>query len=292
MQTEQQNPKTLQLDTLSALEIVTLINEEDAKIASAIESVLPSIAKAVDHIVTAFENEGRLIYIGAGTSGRLGVLDAVECIPTYSAPPGMVVGLIAGGNPALTQSIEDAEDSKEAGADDLRGINLDGRDVVVGIAASGRTPYVIGALEYAKNRGAVTAAVACNAPSPILEIADIAIGVAVGPEVVTGSTRMKAGTAQKMVLNMLSTASMVRFGKVYGNLMVDVRPTNQKLVDRGERIVAQVANIEKERASELLKLTGNDVKTAIVTAIKNLPPDEAKQLLKEAKGHLRRIIEG
>lgn len=292
MITEQQNPKTLALDTLSALEIVEIINEEDAKVAQAIKVALPAIAQAVDHIVTAFENEGRLIYVGAGTSGRLGVLDAVECIPTYSAPPGMVIGLIAGGDPALTRSIEGAEDKKSAGVDDLRMVNLTSKDVVVGIAASGRTPYVIGALEYANQLGAVTVAVACNVPSPILDAAQIAIGVEVGPEVVTGSTRMKSGTAQKMILNMLSTASMVRFGKVYGNLMVDVQPTNEKLVDRGQRIVAQVASIEKERAAELLKLADNDVKTAIVTAIKNMPPEEAKELLREARGHLRRVIEG
>ncbi|GAB4518468.1 MAG: N-acetylmuramic acid 6-phosphate etherase [Anaerolineae bacterium] len=286
MLTEQQNPKTLHIDRLSTLDMLHVMNEEDAKVALAVQQVLPEIAQAVEAITDQIRKGGRLIYIGAGTSGRLGVLDAVECVPTFSAPPGLVIGVIAGGNGALTQAVEGAEDNAQAGRDDLAALQLSVDDAVVGIAASGRTPYVIGALNYAAEMGAVTVGVACNAPSPVLDAARIKIGVVVGAEVITGSTRLKAGTAQKLVLNMLSTATMVKLGKVYGNLMVDVQVTNAKLADRARRIVAQVAGIDTDEAGTLLVQTGNNVKAAIVMSRLGVTPEEAHRLLETVEGRL------
>lgn len=290
MLTEESNPRTTTLDSYSALEIVTAMNAEDATVATAVRGALPRIAQAVDAIVERLRAGGRMIYVGAGTSGRLGVLDAVECVPTFSVEPGLVIGLIAGGEIALTQAVEGAEDDRDAGKRDLEAVNAGERDAVVGIAASGRTPYVLGALDYANTIGALTVAITCNDPAPMLDLAQIAIPVVVGPEVLTGSTRLKAGTAQKMVLNMLSTAAMVRLGKVYGNLMVDVKVTNQKLSERAQRIVCRVAGVDPAEAARLLTLTQYEVKPAIVMAVRGVSVDEARALLRAANGMLRDVI--
>jgi N-acetylmuramic acid 6-phosphate etherase len=271
--------------------VVARINEEDATVALAVRAALPAIAQAVDAITERLTQGGRLIYFGAGTSGRLGVLDAAECVPTFSVDPGMVQGIIAGGEKALVTSIEGAEDEPETGRADLLARGLWERDAVVGIAASGRTPYVLGAIEAANEIGAVTVGIACNVPSPLLEKVKISIGVPVGAEVIAGSTRLKAGTAQKMILNMISTATMIRLGKVYGNLMVDVKVTNSKLADRARRIVAQVAGIGEADAARLLEESNNEVKTAIVVHRRQVTPDEARRLLKEANGRLRAVID-
>lgn len=290
MLTEESNPRTAELDSYSALQIVTAMNNEDATVAEAVRGALPVIAQAVDAIVERLRGGGRLIYVGAGTSGRLGVLDAVECVPTFSVEPGLVVGLIAGGETALTQAIEGAEDERDGGLRDLEAIGANARDAVVGIAASGRTPYVLGALEHANAIGALTIAISCNDPAPMLAQAQIAIPVVVGPEVLAGSTRLKAGTAQKMVLNMLSTAAMVRLGKVYGNLMVDVKVTNQKLAERAQRIVSRVAGIDQAEAARLLEATQYEVKPAIVMAVRGVSADEAHALLGASNGMLRAVI--
>lgn len=291
MLTEESNPRTARLDQLSALEIVTAMNDEDATVAAAVRRALPAIAQAVEAIVGRLRAGGRLIYVGAGTSGRLGVLDAVECVPTFSVDPGLVVGVIAGGEIALTEAVEGAEDRYEDGQRDLEAVGAGARDAIVGIAASGRTPYVLGALDYANTLGALTVAISCNSPAPMLDRAQIGIPVVVGPEVLTGSTRLKAGTAQKMVLNMLSTAVMVRLGKVYGNLMVDVKVTNQKLAERARRIVSRVAGVDDAEAARLLFLTGDEVKPAIVMARRGVSPDEARALLRAADGVLRAVID-
>jgi N-acetylmuramic acid 6-phosphate etherase len=288
MLTEQQNPKSLKLDRMETIEILSIINDEDKQVAFAVEKALPSITQAVDIIVRQLRQGGRLIYVGAGTSGRLGLLDAVECVPTFSTSPALVQGLIAGGEAAFIRSVEGAEDKPEGA--DLARISLSAQDVVVAIAASGRTPYVLGAVDYAKTIGAKTIGLACNVPSALLEKADIAIGVSVGAEVLTGSTRMKAGTAQKMVLNMLSTASMVKLGKVYGNLMVDVHISNVKLEERARRIIMQIAKVDESMAISLLEAAQGNVKTALVMHFKQVDYSQAKQLLKETDGHLRRII--
>ena len=290
MITEQQNPRTTAIDQLPTTEMLEVINDEDATVAKAVRDQLPAIAQAVDAIADCIRRGGRLIYVGAGTSGRLGVLDAAECVPTFSAPPDLVQGIIAGGKAALTKAIEGSEDDKSAGRRDLLALEPGPRDAVVGVAASGRTPYVLSAIEIANEIEAVTIAVSCNAPSPLLDLAKIEIGVVVGPEVITGSTRMKSGTAQKLVLNMLSTGSMIRLGKVYGNLMVDVQVTNEKLAARARRIVSQIANVGEERAAQLLEQTHNNVKAAIVVQLKQATPDEAKRLLADAGGRLREVI--
>lgn len=291
MLTEESNPRTARLDRLSALEIVTAMNDEDATVAAAVRRALPAIAQAVEAIVERLRAGGRLIYVGAGTSGRLGVLDAVECVPTFSVDPGLVVGVIAGGEIALTEAVEGAEDRYEDGRRDLEAVSAGAQDAIVGIAASGRTPYVLGALDYANTLGALTVAISCNSPAPMLDRAQIGIPVVVGPEVLTGSTRLKAGTAQKMVLNMLSTAAMVWLGKVYGNLMVDVKVTNHKLAERARRIVSRVAGVDDAEAARLLSLTGDEVKPAIVMARRGVSPDEARALLRAADGVLRAVID-
>lgn len=291
MLTESQNPRTTDIDSLPTLEIVQRINDEDAKIAAAVQQVLPQIAQAVDAIAERMARGGRLIYVGAGTSGRLGILDAVECVPTFNTDPSQVVGLIAGGYGAIVRSVEGAEDDADGGRADVLALALTPEDAVVGIAASGRTPYVLGALAAATEIGALTVGISCNVPAAVLDAAQIAIGVPVGPEVITGSTRMKAGTAQKLVLNMLSTATMVRLGKVYGNLMVDVRATNEKLVDRARRIVAQIAAVPYEEAARLLDASGDEVKVAIVMAKRGVAADEAARLLESAGGRLRAVID-
>ncbi|MEF1289064.1 N-acetylmuramic acid 6-phosphate etherase, partial [Vibrio sp. M260118] len=261
---EGRNPETMDIDLLPSLEIVQRINQQDQQVPLAVERVLPEIAHAVDKITSAFKKGGRLVYMGAGTSGRLGVLDASECPPTFGVSDKMVIGLIAGGPEAILKAKEGAEDSPELGVEDLKSINFSVNDVVVGIAASGRTPYVIGALQYANDLGATTVALSCNPNSTIADIAQIAISPVVGPEALTGSTRLKSGTAQKLVLNMLTTASMIRLGKSYQNLMVDVKATNKKLIARAARIVMQATDCDKNQATETLKLTDYDVKLSIL----------------------------
>ncbi len=289
--TENRNPDTMELDKMTPLEIVTAMNCEDAKVSAAVAAVLPQIAATVARAVEAVNRGGRLIYMGAGTSGRLGVLDAAECPPTFGVSPNVVVGLIAGGEKAFIKAVEGAEDDFELGAEDLRQIKLTKRDVVVGIAASGRTPYVLGGLDYAKKTGCHTAAIACNAASDIGAAAEIAIEAVVGPEVLTGSTRLKAGTAQKLILNMISTATMVGVGKVYKNLMVDVMQTNEKLRLRAEKIVAEAADTDRPEAARLLCEAGGDVKVAIVMSLLNCGAEAAKKRLASAKGHVRRATE-
>ncbi|WP_137932526.1 N-acetylmuramic acid 6-phosphate etherase [Mesorhizobium comanense] len=287
---EGRNPRTVDIDLLATIDVLRKINDEDRLVPAAVEKVLPAIAAAVDRIVLAFQKGARLIYIGAGTSGRLGVLDASECPPTFGVPDDMVVGLIAGGPDALVRSTEGAEDDPKMGAKALRDIGLGADDVVVGIAVSGRTPYVIGGLNYAKQVGATTIALSCNPASTIAGIADIAISPVVGPEVLTGSTRLKSGTAQKLVLNMLSTASMIRIGKSYENLMVDLNPSNRKLVARAIRIVMQTAGCSAQQARQALDRTGNDVKLAILVVITGLDIEAARTALAKASGFLRKAI--
>ena len=288
---EARNPATLQIDLMSPAEILGVINTEDSRVAEAVKHELPQIALAVDRIVAAFQAGARLIYMGAGTSGRLGVLDASECPPTFGVPEGMVVGLIAGGDRALRYPIEGAEDDRNGGRRDLENIGLTAKDVVVGIAVSGRTPYVIGALEFAKSIGATTVALSCNPRSTIAQLADIAISPVVGPEALTGSTRLKSGTAQKMVLNMLTTASMIRIGKTYQNLMVDVTASNEKLLARAVRIVTQATDCTPQQAEAALALTGNDVKLAILVQLTGLDVSAARATLQSAGGFLRHAIE-
>ena len=286
--TETRNQQTMNLDELSTSEVVQLMNEEDKKVAYAVEKELPSISKVAEAIVESFEKGGRLIYMGAGTSGRLGVLDAAECVPTFSVDPSMVQGLIAGGMKAMTVAVEGAEDSQSLAKEDLQAIELNENDVVLGIAASGRTPYVIGGLTYAKSVGAVTASLSCNKNAEISQYAELPIEVEVGPEILTGSTRLKSGTAQKLVLNMLSTSSMIGIGKVYQNLMVDVKPSNEKLVERSKRIIMQATDCSYEEASEAFEAADQQVKVAIVMVLTNTTRDEAQEKLVEAKGFVRK----
>ena len=285
--TEQRNPNSMDVDRLSALEIVQLMNQEDKQVPLAIEKCLPQIAQAVERIVTAFQQGGRLVYIGAGTSGRLGVLDASECPPTFGVSPEMVKGIIAGGERALRHPIEGAEDSKAQALVDLQTIQFSSKDVLVGIAASGRTPYVIGALEYAKSLGSVTVSIASNPNSAMANIVDIAIDTVVGPEVLTGSSRLKSGTAQKLVLNMLTTASMILMGKCYQNLMVDVQASNEKLKARAIRIVMQATDCEKALAEETLKLADQNAKLAIMMILSGLDRAQAEALLEKHQGKLQ-----
>ncbi|MCC7208861.1 MAG: N-acetylmuramic acid 6-phosphate etherase [Anaerolineae bacterium] len=288
--TEQQNPATARIDSLPTLDMLRLINDEDQKVALAVRETLPAIAEAVDGIAARLAAGGRLLYLGAGTSGRLGVLDAVECAPTFSAPPELVQGLIAGGAPALTRSVEGAEDDTAAARADLERVKLTAADAVVGIAASGSTPYVAAGLKYAAEVGALTVGVTCNAPAPVLDAAQIKIAALVGPEVITGSTRLKAGTAQKLILNMLSTGTMIKLGKVYGNLMVDVQITNQKLAGRAARIVRQIAGVDEARAVDLLRQAGGAVKVAVVMARRGVDAETARALLRASAGRLRDVI--
>lgn len=289
--TEQRNPYTMNIDTLSALEIVQKMNNEDQKVALAVRENLPQIALAVENIVHAFQQGGRLVYIGAGTSGRLGVLDASECPPTFGVPAEMVVGIIAGGERALRHPIEGAEDNKEAGVLDLQAVNFTEKDVLVGIAASGRTPYVIGALEYANTLGATTVSIASNPNSTMSQIAQIAIETLVGAEAITGSSRLKSGTAQKLVLNMLTTASMILIGKCYQNLMVDVQASNEKLKARAVRIVMQATECEREIAEQVLAETAGNAKLAILMILANIDKVKAKQLLLNKQGHLQTALQ-
>lgn len=288
--TEGRNAASAHIDMLSTEEMLKVINAEDQKVALAVEKVIPAITRAVDAIVGAFRKGGRLIYCGAGTSGRLGILDASECPPTYGTPREQVVGLIAGGHRAILQAVENAEDSLTLGVDDLKALNFNAHDVLVGIAASGRTPYVIAAMQYAKSLAATTVALTCNDGSEMARIADIAIVPIVGPEVVTGSSRMKAGTAQKMVLNMLTTGAMIRSGKVYGNLMVDVEATNLKLVQRQINIVMEATGCDADTASLALKACEGHCKTAIVMVLGQLSATQATQLLQDNGGFIRQAL--
>ncbi|GIM31576.1 N-acetylmuramic acid 6-phosphate etherase [Paraclostridium bifermentans] len=288
--TESRNQNTLNIDKVSTLEMVKMINEEDKKVANAIEIELPKIAKAIDGIVERMQKGGRLIYIGAGTSGRLGILDASECPPTYGVSEELVQGLIAGGQEAIFRAKEGAEDSKELAVLDLKDKHLNENDTVVGIAASGRTPYVIGGLEYANEIGALTISVTCNADSQVAKEAKIAISPVVGAEVVTGSTRLKSGTAQKLVLNMLSTGSMIKMGKVYGNLMVDVKATNEKLVERSKKIVCEATGVSFKEAETILNETGFDVKLSIFMILSNLEKEEAKVILEMNNGYIAKAL--
>lgn len=291
MLTETQNAKTSHLDQMDTLSILRLMNEEDQKVALAVQQVLPQIAEAVDIIRHRLAKGGRLFYIGAGTSGRVGVLDAVECVPTFGTSPQLVQGIIAGGDGAFLQAVEGAEDDFDGGAEDLMARALNEDDVVVGIAASGRTPYVLGAMDYACKLGAATISVACNDPAPLLEGVDVAIGVVVGAEILTGSTRLKAGTAQKLVLNMISTATFAQLGKVYGNLMVDVQVTNQKLAQRAQGIIQKIINVDDATAVRLLTNAHNNVKAAIVMHECQVDYTSALQLLTDAQDNLRTIID-
>lgn len=290
METEKQNPNTMNLDEMSIKEALTIMNSEDKKVAEAIGEVIPEIEEAVQVITSKLKKGGRLIYTGAGTSGRLGVLDAAECPPTFGTPKEQVVGLIAGGQRAFTEAIEGSEDSREMGKEDLKAIELNENDVVVGLAASGRTPYVIGALSYANEISTPTIAIACNKNSAIGNEAKIAIEAVPGPEVLTGSTRLKAGSTQKMILNMLSTLSMVGIGKVYKNLMVDVQPTNEKLVSRAENIVMKATDADRETAKETLAASDGKVKIAIIMILLDIDQDTAVQKLEESQGHIRKAL--
>lgn len=288
--TESCNPATMKIDTLPTVEMLEMINSEDQKVALAVKSVIPQVAKAVDVITHAFSQGGRLFYLGAGTSGRLGILDASECPPTFGTPPSQVVGLIAGGHKAILKAVENAEDNLELGRNDLAEHSLRDKDVVVGIAASGRTPYVLGALAYATSIGAKTISVACNSNCEMADAAEIAILPVVGPEVIAGSSRMKAGSAQKLVLNMLTTGAMINSGKVFGNLMVDVEATNAKLIQRQTNIVIEATGASEQEAEQALNNCDRHCKTAIVMILTSLNAEQAKLHLAQNNGFIRATI--
>ena len=290
MSTETRNQNTMNLDIMTPLEVVTVMNQEDAKVPAAITPALPNIAQCVTWAIESIENGGRIIYMGAGTSGRLGVLDAVECPPTFGVAPEVVVGLIAGGEKAFVKAVEGAEDSRELGRQDLVDINLTKTDIVIGIAASGRTPYVLGGLAYAQEVGCHTVGISCNPGSAVGAAAELAIEVVPGPECLTGSTRLKSGTCQKLILNMISTATMVGCGKAYQNLMVDVMQTNEKLVVRAQNIVMEATGCERETAAEKIAIAGGNAKTAITMILADCGLEEAKERLAKAKGHVREAI--
>lgn len=290
MSTETRNPNTMLLDTMTPLEIVTAMNQEDARIAQVIQLELPHVAQCVAWGIASIQSGGRIIYMGAGTSGRLGVLDAVECPPTFGVDPSLVVGLIAGGEKAFVRAVEGAEDDPNLGRLDLQKIHLDKEDLVIGIAASGRTPYVLGGLEYATEVGCHTVAISCNPGSVIGKYAQLAIEVVPGPEVLTGSTRLKAGTCQKLILNMISTATMVGCGKAYQNLMVDVVQTNEKLVTRAQNIVMEATGVNRETAKKMIQEAGGSCKKAIVMILANCDAETARKRLDQAKGHVREAI--
>ncbi|WP_378955739.1 N-acetylmuramic acid 6-phosphate etherase [Pelosinus sp. sgz500959] len=288
--TEARNPDTINIDNQSSLEIIELINQEDQKVAMAIRNILPDIAKVVDYIVEALQSGGRLFYLGAGTSGRIGILDASECPPTYGTDPELVQGLIAGGAQAILRAVEGAEDSDTLAAEDLKSKQLSPLDIVIGIAASGRTPYVIGGLRYAKSMGCKTVSLTCSPDSEMSKVADHSLTVVTGPEVIMGSTRMKAGTAQKMVLNMLTTATMINLGKVYSNLMVDVQATNLKLKERAKRIVILATGADHKEAEEALNAAGGLVKLAIIMILAGVCAEDASQLLETGNGFVAKAL--
>lgn len=288
--TERRNETTFGLDEMSVAEAVKLMNQEDHKVSEAVAEQLPQIEKVIAATIEAFNNGGRLIYMGAGTSGRLGVLDAAECVPTFGVEPEMVIGLIAGGQKAMTVAVEGAEDDAELGAQDLKELNLTANDMVVGIAASGRTPYVIGGLDYARSIGATTGTIACNKQAEISQHAELPIEVDCGPEFLTGSTRLKSGTAQKLILNMISTISMIGIGKVFNNLMVDVKPTNEKLVERSKRIIVQATDADYETAARYFEEAEQNVKLAIVMILTNSSKAAAAEKLVQANGFVKKTI--
>lgn len=291
LKTESRNPRTLDLDLMSVGELLTVMNEEDKNVIEAVKQVLPQVRETVEAVIRALNQGGRLVYAGAGTSGRLGILDAVECLPTFSTTD-EVVGIIAGGEKAFVRAQEGAEDSKEEARKDLEHLKVDERDVVVALSASGRTPYCIGALEYAREAGACCVGLSCNRPAELSAYSDIAIEVDAGPEILTGSTRLKAGTAEKMILNMISTASMVGIGKVYGNLMVDMRATNLKLVERAKRIVSMACSCTEEAAQVALLEADGGIKAAIVMILAGITAKEAKERLEIHKGFVRKCLDG
>lgn len=288
--TEEINPDTKNIDSVSTIEMVEMINKEDKKVAYAVEKELPRIAEAIDVIADKLSKGGRLIYIGAGTSGRLGILDASECPPTFGVSKELVQGLIAGGHKAIFEAVEGAEDNKDLAAEDLKNINFNEKDVIVGIAASGRTPYTIGGIEYGNNVGAYTISVTNNPNSSMAKIANLSIAPLVGPEVISGSTRLKAGISQKMVLNMLTTGSMIKLGKVYENLMVDVVPQNSKLIERSKKLVSLATGVSIDKATEYLEKTEYNVKLAILIIKTGLSIEDGGELLKENRGYLRKAI--
>jgi len=290
LETETRNEKTNHLDEMTTLELLTVMNEEDAQVAKAVQKEIPQIAKAVELVIKARQQNGRLIYMGAGTSGRIGLLDAVECPPTFGVDPEEVIGLIAGGEKAFIKAVEGAEDNRALGVADLKGVELTANDVVIGIAASGRTPYVLGGLTYAKQLGVPTVAIACNKSSEIGAAADVAIEIENGPEILTGSTRLKAGTAQKLVCNMISTATMIGTGKVFGNLMVDMQLTNEKLIERGKRIVMEATDCDKVTAAEYLALADLRPKVAILMILAGLSQDEAVSALANTNGFIKKAL--
>ena len=291
LMTEQRNPQSQKIDTLAISQIIDLINDEDKTVAEAVRKAKEDIARGVELIVEAFQKGGRLFYVGAGTSGRLGVLDAAECPPTFSAPPEMVQGIIAGGYDALVRSVEGAEDDRSGGAKALKERGFGRDDVVVGITSSSTTQFVVGALDYAKEVGARTIFIACSRRDDLPLTPDVVITLLVGPEVITGSTRMKAGTATKMILNMLTTTAMIRLGKVYSNLMVDLKTSSKKLLDRGCRIIVTLTGVEYDEARELLERAGNSVKVALVMQKRTVGREEAERLLKEHDGFVGRVVE-
>lgn len=292
MITESRNPASADIDSLPTLDMLRVINREDQTVALAVEKTLPQVAQLVDTVAQAFRLGGRLIYMGAGTSGRLGILDASECPPTFGTPAEQVVGLIAGGHKAILKAVENAEDNRELAVSDLNALNFSEKDVLVGIAASGRTPYVLGGMEYALSLGATVAAVSCNPDSEMSRLAGIAITPVVGPEVITGSSRMKAGTAQKLILNMITTGAMIRSGKVYGNLMADVEATNAKLVERQKRIVMAATECDRATAEQALTACDGHCKTAIVMILAQLSAGDAKALLAQHQGFIRDALTG
>lgn len=289
--TETRNPATMNLDQLSTLEVLKKMNDEDAKAPKVINDKLKDLEKATKLVIESFNKNGRLIYIGAGNSGRLGIIDAVECVPTFSAPEGMVQGIIAGGLKAFMGATEDAEDSAESGRKDLEDIEITENDTIIGISASGRTPYVIAALKYANEKKSNTVSISCNIDAEMSDYADVGIEFETGPEVLTGSTRLKAGTVQKMVLNMISTASMVGIGKVYENLMVDVKPTNYKLEERSKRIIMDATSVDYDTASKHFELSNHQVKTAIIMILLNCSKEQADERIKISNGFVRKAID-
>lgn len=291
LNTEKRNPNTMDLDRLSAGKILELMQEEDAKVSLAVKEKLPEIERVARCVIRSFKQGGRLIYIGAGTSGRMGILDAVECVPTFGTSPEMVQGVIAGGETAIHTAVEGAEDSPELAMEDLARLGLSEKDTVIGIAASGRTPYVIGGLQYAAQVGATTASLACNPDAVISKYAQHPIEIVTGPEVLTGSTRLKAGTAQKMVLNMISTTAMIGIGKAFSNLMVDVQPTNEKLVTRAKSMISEITGCDLATASNYYEMSGHQVKVAVTMLLAGLSSEEAIQRLEQSDGFIRRAIE-
>lgn len=289
--TEQRNVHTMSLDSMSVQEVLKAMNKEDGKVIDVIHTQLPPIEKTVNAVIDSFNKGGRLIYVGAGTSGRLGILDAVECVPTFGVPPDMVVGLIAGGVKAFTKAVEGAEDDPELGVQDLKDIQLSEIDTVIGIAASGRTPYVIGALDYARETANHTISISCNEGAMMSSHADIAIELATGPEVLTGSTRLKAGSAQKMVLNMISTTAMIGIGKAYENLMIDVQATNAKLQERSKRIIMEATGVDFDTAAKVYEASGNNVKTATIMILLDCMKEQAEERIQSTSGFVRKAME-